>query len=220
MKYDLLLKNTMILNPDGNVTEGQYLAIKDRRIARITSEVVPDSMAAQVLDCTGKLTMPGMVDGHTHTSQQLLRGRLADEYPMIWTRFLVPFESTLHSDDVYYSALLYCIQAIKAGITGFAESGGRFMERTIQAAVETGMRAAVACSMMDSGREITPQMLETKEEALDRNDALYEAYQGAGDGRIQVYYGMRQVMTCHARIYGSNCGARQRPAYRHSRPSL
>lgn len=115
---------------------------------------------------------------------------------MIWTRFLVPFESTLHSDDVYYSALLYCMQAIKAGITGFAESGGRFMERTIQAAVETGMRAAVARSMMDSGREITPQMLETKEEALDRNDALYEAYQGAGDGRIQVYYGMRQVMTC------------------------
>lgn len=95
---------------------------------------------------------------------------------MIWTRFLVPFESTLHSDDVYYSALLYCMQAIKAGITGFAESGGRFMERTIQAAVETGMRAAVARSMMDSGREITPQMLETKEEALDRNDALYEAY--------------------------------------------
>ena len=175
MKYDLLLKNTMILNPDGNVTEGQYLAIKDRRIARITADVIPDSMAAQVLDCTGKLTMPGMVDGHTHTSQQLLRGRLADEYPMIWTRFLVPFESTLHSDDVYYSALLYCIQAIKAGITGFAESGGRFMERTIQAAVETGMRAAVARSMMDSGREITPQMLETKEEALDRNDALYEA---------------------------------------------
>ena len=196
MKYDLLLKNTMILNPDGSVTEGQYLAIKDRRIARITADVIPDSMAAQVLDCTGKLTMPGMVDGHTHTSQQLLRGRLADEYPMIWTRFLVPFESTLHSDDVYYSALLYCIQAIKAGITGFAESGGRFMERTIQAAVETGMRAAVARSMMDSGREITPQMLETKEEALDRNDALYETYQGAGDGRIQVYYGMRQVMTC------------------------
>lgn len=65
MKYDLLLKNTMILNPDGNITEGQYLAIKDRRIARITSDVVPDSMAAQVLDCTGKLTMPGMVDGHT-----------------------------------------------------------------------------------------------------------------------------------------------------------
>ena len=50
MKYDLLLKNTMILNPNGNITEGQYLAIKDRRIARITSDVVPDSMAAQVLD--------------------------------------------------------------------------------------------------------------------------------------------------------------------------
>ena len=49
MKYDLLLKNTMILNPDGNVTEGQYLAIKDRRIVRITADVIPDSMAAQVL---------------------------------------------------------------------------------------------------------------------------------------------------------------------------
>lgn len=54
--------------------------------------------------------MPGLIDGHTHTCQQLLRGRVADEYPMVWTRFLVPFESNLLPEDSYVSGQLACLE--------------------------------------------------------------------------------------------------------------
>ena len=196
MKYDIVLKNAMVLTPEGDVLEGRNIAVSGNRIAKITTGSDEQMSADKTIDCSWKIVMPGMIDGHTHTSQQLLRGKLADEYPMIWTRFLVPFESTLTEEDVYYSALLYCIQAIRAGITGFAESGGRHMDRTVAAVLETGMRAAVARSMMDCGSAITEDMLEECDEAISRNDELYADYHGAGNGRVQIYYGMRQVMTC------------------------
>ncbi len=196
MKYDIVLKNAMVLTPEGDVLEGRNIAVSGNRIAKITTGSDEQMSADKTIDCSRKIVMPGMIDGHTHTSQQLLRGKLADEYPMIWTRFLVPFESTLTEEDVYYSALLYCIQAIRAGITGFAESGGRHMDRTVAAVLETGMRAAVARSMMDCGSAITEDMLEECDEAISRNDELYADYHGAGNGRVQIYYGMRQVMTC------------------------
>ena len=124
-------------------------------------------------------TMPGMVDGHTHTSQQLLRGRLADEYPMIWTRFLVPFESTLRSDDVYYSALLYCIQAIKAGILEIADlliinkadlPGADNTERALRANLDLGINPHLnhdaahrinSVEMAESNKGWVPPILKT-----------------------------------------------------------
>ena len=198
MKYDIIIKNVMLLTPDFTVRENMSVAVRGNRIALIAPAV--DGDADRVIDGTGKLLMPGFTDAHTHTSQQLLRGSLADEYPMIWVRFLIPFESTLSKEDVYFSAMLYCLQAIRSGITSFAESGGRHMEQTVRAALDTGMRAAVSRSMMDMGRNIPPEMLESTEDAVAANDELFDRFDGAGDGRIRIYYGMRQVMTCSRRL--------------------
>lgn len=196
MKYDLLLKDYMLLTEDGDVKEHMSVAIKGNIIIRVARTEDMNVQAEKTLDGTGKLIMPGLVDAHTHTSQQLLRGSLADEFPMIWVRFLVPFESALTPEDVYLSALLYCLQAIKSGITSFAESGGRYMEQTVRAVLESGMRAAVSRSMMDVGGRVAPQMVESTQAAIEANDALYERYHGAGNDRVHIFYGMRQVMTC------------------------
>lgn len=39
--------------------------------------------------------MPGLIDSHMHTGQQLLKGLVLDAKPIIWTRIMLPFESTL-----------------------------------------------------------------------------------------------------------------------------
>ena len=83
------------------------------------------------------LLMQGLVDGHTHACQQLLRGRVSDEYPMVWTRFLVPFESNLRPDDSYINGQLACLDMIKNGTTSFADSGGIHMERVADAVLES-----------------------------------------------------------------------------------
>ena len=88
--YDILLKNASYLTPDMELASGD-IAMSGGRIAALlpANSGVP---ADRVLTGNGLLWMPGLVDGHTHTSQQLLRGRLLDEKPVIWKRVNVPFE--------------------------------------------------------------------------------------------------------------------------------
>ena len=106
------------------------------------------------------LLMQGLVDGHTHACQQLLRGRVSDEYPMVWTRFLVPFESNLRPDDSYINGQLACLDMIKNGTTSFADSGGIHMERVADAVLESVMQATIAKFTIDMGNAITGAMKE------------------------------------------------------------
>lgn len=63
----MLLTNLRLFDGSGNaVREGVQVLVKGKHIA----EVLPASTAvegAQVLDCQGKLLMPGLIDVHWHT---------------------------------------------------------------------------------------------------------------------------------------------------------
>lgn len=202
MKCDILVKDCRVINPDYTVSEDCSVAITDTLITEIGSakEMNEKYEAEQLINGKGKLLMPGLIDGHTHTCQQLLRGRVADEYPMVWTRFLVPFESNLTPEDSYVSAKLACLEMIKAGTTSFADSGGVHMHRVADAVIESGMRAAIAKSTMDIGSAITGAMKETAESAVAHTEELYKAYQGSGNGRIDIWFAIRQVMTCSEKL--------------------
>lgn len=202
MKCDILIRGCQVLNPDFTISEECSVAINDTFIVEIGSakELEGKYEPGQIVWGKGKLLMPGFVDGHTHTCQQLLRGRVSDEYPMVWTRFLVPFESNLMPEDSYVSAKLACLEMIKSGTTAFADSGGVHMHRVADAVIESGMRAAIAKSTMDMGAAITGAMKETAEEAIANTEELYKAYQGAGDGRIDIWFAIRQVMTCSEKL--------------------
>lgn len=198
MNCDLILQNCSVLTANMQILEGQSIAITGDSITEIgpASEIASKYQAQDSLTGHDKLAMPGLIDGHTHVCQQLLRGRTVDEWPMIWTRFLVPFESNLEPEDVYYSTLLCCLEMIKSGTTGFIESGGVHMERAVDATLESGMRAAIARSTMDMGAFITGLMKDTPEGCIEKTEKLYHAYHGAGNDRIHIWFAMRQVMTC------------------------
>lgn len=197
MKCDILVRGCALLTPELTVLENMSVAIDNTRIVAIDKAGVleRDYAPAETVNGSGKLLMPGLVDAHTHTCQQLLRGRVSDEYPMRWTRFYVPFESTLTPEDVYRSARLSCLEMIKSGTTSFADSGGQHMHRVADAVVESGMRAAIARSTMDSG-SVDSGMKETAKDAIANTEELYRGYQGAGDGRVDIWFALRQVMTC------------------------
>ncbi len=193
--YDIAIRNCMVMLPDFSFKEAQDVLIKDSLIAAI-EDTGKDAEAAEVIDGSGKLVMPGLVDSHTHTCQQLLRGRVANEYPMVWTRFLVPFESNLSPEDCYWSARLACLEMIKSGTTAFAESGSTHMDAVADAVIEAGMRAAIARSTMDMGGAIPDSMKMSAEKNIEMTEDLYDRYQGKGDGRIDIWFAIRQVMTC------------------------
>lgn len=39
-------------------------------------------------------------------------------------------------------------------------------------------------------------MKETREESICNTEDLYQTYQGKGDGRLKIFFGIRQIMTC------------------------
>jgi 5-methylthioadenosine/S-adenosylhomocysteine deaminase len=195
--FDILIKNCHVLNPDLTILPNATIGIENGRIVMIqthnTSKEAPT--AKDVLDGSGKLAIPGFVDGHTHATQQLLRGSVVDELPMVWTRILVPFESNLTPDDVYKGAKLFCIENLKAGTTTFADAGGPYMESVARAAEEIGIRGVISRSTMDCGELIPDAMKERTKDAIKHTEQLYKDWNGAGDGRIQIWFGLRQAMT-------------------------
>ncbi|GKV56629.1 amidohydrolase [Sporosarcina sp. NCCP-2222] len=195
---DLLVYNCSLLTPDFQITHNQTVVIKDSTIVEIgdTTTLSDCYTATETIDAKGKLAMPGLIDAHTHTCQQLLRGRIADELPMIWTRIMVPFESHLQEKDVRISSQLSCLEMIKSGTTAFIDAGGRHMHQAAESILESGLRGVITCSTMDSGREIPSSMKLTIAENIELNRQLFNAFNGAGNGRLDVWFSLRSIISC------------------------
>jgi 5-methylthioadenosine/S-adenosylhomocysteine deaminase len=201
-KSALLIKNCQVLLPDFSILPDVAILIEGNRIARIAPEVdLPDPQPdTEVLDAQSKLALPGFVDGHTHAAQTLLRGSVVDELPMVWARILVPFESALDYETTYAGAMLFCLQNLRAGITTFADAGGPHMEAVADAAIQTGIRAVITRSTMDQGAFVPDSMKDSVQDAIAKTEALYDAYNDQAEGRIKIWFGVRQAMTTSAEL--------------------
>ena len=115
--------------------------------------------------------MPGLCDCHMHTGQQLLKGKILDELPMIWTRIMLPFESTLTPEKMELSAMLAAVEMIKSGTTAFADAGSYFMESAASVYEKTGLRGVLSASTMDD-EKLPASIRHTAEEALEQTERL------------------------------------------------
>jgi dihydroorotase len=68
MQYDLLLRGGRVIDPGLEIDGIFDVAIKDGKIAAVTANTVPSS-ARQVVDVSGKLVLPGLIDTHGHVFQ-------------------------------------------------------------------------------------------------------------------------------------------------------
>lgn len=195
---DIIIKNCSILTSEFETKKNQSIVIKDKVILDIDDASIIDEkyMTLASLDGKGKLFMPGLIDAHMHTCQQLLKGRIADEYPMIWTRIMVPYESNLKEDDVRISAQLSCLDMIKCGTTAFVDAGGTYMHKVAESVIESGLRAAITCSTMNLGNLIPENMKSNEEDLINRNERLFNDFNGSGDGRVDVWFSLRSIISC------------------------
>ena len=102
----------------------------------------------ETLSGKDRVFMPGLIDSHMHTGQQLLKGLVLDARPVIWTRVMLPFESTLTPERMKLSAGLAALEMIRCGTTGFVESGSYFMEEAAAVYEKSGLRGRLSCSCL------------------------------------------------------------------------
>lgn len=139
---DILIKNAAVLMPDKSIAKNQTIAISENRILEIADTRLTDQTggfeADTVIDDPHLLWMPGLTDGHLHTSQQFLRGSLLDEKPVIWKRINVPFEASLTEETMALSARLAGAEMIKSGTTSFVDAGGPHIEAAAEEYLKNG----------------------------------------------------------------------------------
>ena len=150
---DILLTNAHVLTMDNDLT--QYhpgaVAIKNDSILAVgaETELKAHYSAAQVVDCGGKILMPGLVNAHTHVPMTLLRG-LADDLRLdVWLMgYMMPVEREFVSPDFCrLGSLIACAELIRSGVTSFADMY-YFEEDVAKATVQAGLRGVLGQSVM------------------------------------------------------------------------
>lgn len=196
---DILLHNTTILDRDICARSGKSIAIAGGRILGIANAAEALSLyeAAEIADGSHLLWMPGLTDGHMHTGQQLLRGRILDALPMIWTRIMLPFESTLTPERMELSAGLAALEMIRSGTTAFVDAGSYHMDAAAAVYERSGLRGVLSCSTMDD-QKLPDSIRQTAAEAVASTDALYDTWHGRG--RLKVYYSLRSLISCSEQL--------------------
>ena len=63
-QYDIILKNGRVLDPERNIDGILDVALADGKIAAVEKDI--QHVCYNVVDCTGKLIVPGIIDSHLH----------------------------------------------------------------------------------------------------------------------------------------------------------
>lgn len=196
-KCDLLIKGADVLINSCELRENVDIAIADGRILAVDADMAKQYEADETFDGRYKLFMPGLVDSHMHTGQQLLKGLVLDAKPIIWTRVMLPFESTLTPEKMRLSAQAAALEMIKSGTAGFIDAGSYFMEDAAAVYETSGLRGALSYSTMDE--EGLPESIAMDaNEAVRRTDSLFDAFHGKGN--LKVYYSLRALNSCSNRL--------------------
>lgn len=152
-RCDILLTGGTILTVDDSRTVYQQgtLAITGDRIVAVGADAEFLGWHAQHrIDCRGKAVLPGLVDGHNHLYQALVRG-LGEGMPIVgWLcEFMWPYSIELAGAEAVCAARLGTAEALRSGTTTVVDNhyAPSDVETTLAVAevIESaGLRGAVA----------------------------------------------------------------------------
>ncbi len=190
-------------NPN-QILEDQAVFISGDRIFEISPQAdliwqLPD---AERVDARGQYVMPGNICGHTHFYGAFARGMAIPgpapkDFPEILEKLWWPLDKALTEIDVYYSAMVMLIDAIKNGTTTLIDhhASPNAIDGSldqIAAAVElAGLRAVLCYEVTDRDGNIKAQA------GIDENVRFLKKIKkdAIAGGRISGTFGLHASLT-------------------------
>ncbi len=146
MQYSILLKDTTLItmNEEKDVISNIDILIENSLIKKIGNNLSPPTKSTSIIQASGKVAMPGLINLHCHAAMSLLRS-YADDYPLqTWlNKKIFPVEKCFKEDDVYWGTMLSLLEMIKGGTTTFVDMYF-FKDETERACLESGIRAVLS----------------------------------------------------------------------------
>ena len=197
-QIDLIVRHALIVTQDEqrSVIEDGALAVDGGAIVALgkTADIEQRFVAAKRIDASGRALFPGLLNIHTHLFQSAVKGLGEDMAVEQWVQAVTfPTAATMNAEEVYLLSLVSCLENLRSGATTvmdfmYGMRDPALHEAVIRAMVDSGLRGRYTRTIVDRGAEmgIPSAMVQPAEEALAHAQELQAAYDGAGDGRLDI----------------------------------
>jgi 5-methylthioadenosine/S-adenosylhomocysteine deaminase len=221
---ELIVRGGTILtmNDDWHVATGD-VASRDGELVQVGGAYTPATGDYQIVDASGCVVMPGLVQSHVHMCQTLARGRADGLALLDWLRTVVwPYESVLTEADLAAAARLACAELLLGGTTAVLDMGTvHHTDALFAVAREAGIRATIGKAMMDIDDAAIPRGLREETHAsLRESEKLCQRWHGSEGDRLRYAYCPRFALSCTDALLREVAGAaRQAGALIHTHAS-
>ena len=165
------------------------VVIEGSRIARVgKSAELAEVAADRVIDASGMVVAPGLVNGHMHISYaHATRGIFPDSLGNDYLPNVFILQGAMTAEEEYLTSLLGITELLKYGTTTFIDPGStKYLDAGLRAYEQSGCRIIVGDHVTDMPNPVNLPVYDTGE-AIARVERVIRDYHGALDGRVQAW---------------------------------
>ena len=191
------------MTPGTEVLFGVNIGITGGKIEFI-SKKVPEEMPKTIIEGTGMVAMPGLINCHTHLATSVLRCFTDDLTNKEALEALLQKEAKMDSRSAKAAALLSIAECLRFGVTSVSDLY-YYPNATAQAVAESGIKANLALSSyryIDQNEEFD---FETDEQCRELQKVV-DKWHGYDNGRIKIDAGIFAEYTSTYPLWESLAG--------------
>ena len=189
--------------PGTEVLFGVNIAVTDGKIEFI-SKKVPQELPQTIIDGTGMVAMPGLINCHTHLATSVLRCYTDDLSNRQALEELLKKESKMDSRGAKAAALLSIAECLRFGVTSVSDLY-YYPDATAKAVAESGIKANLALSsyrFIDDNEDFD---FETDEQCKELQ-RIVDKWHGFDHGRIKIDAGIYSEYTSNHLLWEALAG--------------
>lgn len=197
-----LIKNANIITfvSDSIYLENKSVLINDGKVESIYDDIPKQGIEYdEIIDAGGKILLPSFINIHTHLYSTFARGltkiKSSNNFEQVLENLWWRLDKKLNSDDIFYSAIVMLINAIKHGTTTiFDHHASPFsihnsLFQIEEAVNKVGLRACLCFEVSDRDN------IEKAKHGIDENLNFIKHCNKYSDSKIQAMFGLHAAFT-------------------------
>ena len=197
---DTLISNVtaVTMNPKMEVLFGAYIGIQDGKIVSI-SKTPPEEAPKTIIDGTGMVAIPGLINCHTQLATSVLRSYTDDLGNTQALQALLQKEAKMDSRSAKAAALLSIAECLRFGVTSVSDLY-YYPGATAEAVAQSGIKANLALSsyrFIDQNEDFD---FETDEQCQELVKVV-EKWHDYDQGRIKIDAGIYAEYTSNYKLW-------------------
>ncbi len=202
---DTLIANVTVvtMNEKMDILFGAYLGVEAGKISYL-GKTAPEEKPQTIIDGTGMVLMPGLVNCHTQLATTVLRSYLDDLSNTEALEEQLKREAKMDARSAKAAALLGIAECLRFGVTSVSDLY-YYPDAAAEAIAETGIKGNVALSayrFIDENEEFD---FDTDEQCQELSRITHK-WHGHDDGRIKIDAGIHAEYTSNYKLWEALVG--------------